>query len=185
MRRTPERRGGLFLDRDGTLIVDKGYLATPDGVRLAPGVRRALLMARRTHRLFVFSNQSGISRGYFGWDAVDAVNARMLELLRLPAPAFDDLCMAAEHPDIPPQYRKPSPRFILESLSAFGLDPEQSWMVGDRLSDLQSGQRAGIRSSLIATGPLPADLEDYVRRHRMPVHPSVLAFVRAELKGGR
>ncbi|MDD5708605.1 MAG: HAD-IIIA family hydrolase [Kiritimatiellae bacterium] len=178
--RTPVRRAALFLDRDGTVIADEGYLAAAPGVRLLPGVRRALQLARRTHRLFLFSNQSGISRGYFGWSDVDAVNRRMLKLLRLPEPVFDAVCMAPEHPGEPAVYRKPSPRFILESIAQFDLDPGQCWMLGDRLSDLQAGARACIRSALIAGSrqALPDDLAAYVQTHGVPVYPSVLAFAR-------
>jgi D-glycero-D-manno-heptose 1,7-bisphosphate phosphatase len=174
------RRAALFLDRDGTLIADAGYLADPAGVRLLPGVRRALALARRTHRLFLFSNQSGIARGLFGWEAVDAVNRRLLELLRLPEPLFEAFCAAPEHPGETAVYRKPSPRFILECIDHFGLDPERCWMVGDRLSDLRAGIRAGVRAALIsAGGEAPAaDLAAYVRLHGIPVHASLLEFAR-------
>lgn len=139
----------LFLDRDGTIIRDAGFLCDPAGVELLPGAKEALHRALRTHRLYLFSNQSGIGRGYYTMEQALAVNDRMLELLELPPPGFSGICLAPEAPDTPAVYRKPSPRFIHESIRRDGLDPARCWMIGDRLSDLQAGVNAGIRSVLI------------------------------------
>ncbi len=141
-------RGGLFFDRDGTLIHDKGYLHDPSKVALLPGVRDALRALRKTHRLFLFTNQSGVGRGYYGMDAVLACNGRLEELLGGPG-FFDGVCVAPEHPDDPPVYRKPCPRYILETIERFGLDPGACAMFGDRTSDLEAGVNAGIRSVLV------------------------------------
>lgn len=176
-----QRRAALFLDRDGTLIHDRGYLSDPAGVALLPGVREALRRARRHYRLFLFSNQSGIARGYFDWRAVDAVQARLLARLRLPAPLFDARCEAPEGPDVAPSYRKPSPRFILECIEQFDLDPARCWMIGDKLSDLQAGRRAGIRCVLLAaTLPTDATLCRYLREGRIPVYASLADWVAAQ-----
>src|ERR1051325_6226196 len=143
----------LFLDRDVTLIVDKHYLADPTGVELIPGVAEALRRARSLgYRLFVHTNQSGIARGYYTIDDVHRCNVRMEEMLGLPRPIFDDTCIAPEGPDDPIIYRKPSPRFIRESIAKFGLDPAQCWMVGDRDADIETGMNAGIRSAAVCTG---------------------------------
>lgn len=170
----------LFLDRDGVIIRDGGFLGDPASVTLLPGARAALRRARRTHRLFVLTNQSGIGRGYYTWQDAEAVNARMLALLRLPPPGIEQIAMAAERPDEISAYRKPSPRFLLETMAWEGLDPEQCWMVGDRLDDLRTGIRAGIRAALIAATPV-ADKQTraYCRRHRVPVYSSLRAFVEA------
>ena len=140
-------RGAVFFDRDGTLIHDTGYLSDPDLVELLPGVRETLLALREAgFLLFLFTNQSGVARGYFGMDAVEAVNARLARLLGGSATFFDGVCIAPEHPDDPPVYRKPCPRYILETLASHGLAPDSCLMVGDRTSDLQAGVNAGIRS---------------------------------------
>ncbi len=178
------RRGALFLDRDDTLIRDARYLDRADGVSLLPGVRAALRRARRTHRLFLFSNQSGVSRGYFTWEQVDAVNERLFSLLGQGDRLFDATCMAAEHPDVPAVYRKPSPRFILECIDQFGLDPDACWMVGDRLSDVQSGIRAGIHAALVTNGrPVDEPLAEYLRRHALPAYASLAAFIDSTCAG--
>lgn len=176
------RRSAIFLDRDGTLIHDTGYLADPLGVVLLPGVRQALRQAHRRHRLFLFSNQSGISRGYCTWEDVEAVNDRMFCLLGNGARLFDAVCMAAEHPDMPLVYRKPSPRFILESIDQFGLDPDACWMVGDKMIDLQVGMRAGVRAALVTGGATPdAALAVFLRRHALPSYFSLAEFVATNL----
>ncbi|MBI2517361.1 MAG: HAD-IIIA family hydrolase [Opitutae bacterium] len=147
----------LFLDRDGTLIVDKDYLADPAGVELISGAADALRRARALgYRLFLFTNQSGIGRGYHTIEDTHRCNARMEELLALPAPVFDGVCIAPEAPHQPSHYRKPSPNFIHETIAQFQLDPAQCWMVGDRESDIDAGRNAGIRTAAVCTGKLDA-----------------------------
>ena len=120
----------LFLDRDGTIILDKVYLADPAGVELIPGAAAALGRARALgYKLFLFTNQSGIGRGLHTIEDTHHVNARMEALLGLPRPIFDDICVAPEAPGQTVEYRKPSPRFILESIDRHGLDPAHCWMV--------------------------------------------------------
>ncbi|HEU5078323.1 MAG TPA: HAD-IIIA family hydrolase [Opitutaceae bacterium] len=145
----------LFLDRDGTLIVDKHYLADPAGVELLPGVVEGLRRARDLgYKLFLFSNQSGIGRGYFTMDAALAVNRRMEELIGLGQPLFTGVCLAPESPDQPPEYRKPSPRFILEMIATHRLDPAQCTMVGDRETDIEAGLNAKIHVAGLCNGKL-------------------------------
>ncbi len=174
-------RAALFLDRDDTLIEDARYLGDAAGVRPLPGVRQALRRARRKYRLFVFSNQSGIGRGYYGWEAADAVQQRMEALLGLSERGFDAVCYAPERPDETPVYRKPSPRFILECIRQFALDPAQCWMVGDRLGDLRAGARAGIHAALVnPTGRAPdREMTEYLRRNGICVYASLLNFVQS------
>ena len=168
----------LFLDRDGTLIVDKHYLASPAGVELLPGVPDALRRARELgYQLFLFTNQSGIARGLHTLDDVLRCNARMEELLDLPAPLFADICIATEGPDDPPSYRKPSPRFILESIDRHGLDRGQSWMVGDREGDIDAGINAGINAAAVCTGKYDAAAWAALSRPNVPVFPSLVDFV--------
>jgi D-glycero-D-manno-heptose 1,7-bisphosphate phosphatase len=168
----------LFLDRDGTLIYDKHYLADPAGVELIPGVADALRRARSLgYRLFIHTNQAGIGRGYYTLDAVLRCNERMNELLGLPRPIFDDICIAPERPDEPPVYRKPSPRFVLESIARHQLDPRQCWMVGDRETDIETGRAAQIRGAAVCTGKLDTAAWAAFAFPDVPVFPSLLEFV--------
>lgn len=167
----------LFLDRDGTLILDKHYLADPAGVELIPGVTAALIRARSLgYRLFLFTNQSGIARGLHTLEDVHRCNRRMEELLGLPLPLFDEICIATEGPEVTDGYRKPSPRFILESIARHDLDPRACWMVGDRESDIDAGLNARIRSVAVCTGKYTAAQWAALARP-VPVFPSLVEFV--------
>jgi D-glycero-D-manno-heptose 1,7-bisphosphate phosphatase len=160
----------LFLDRDGTLIVDKVYLADPAGVELLPGVLDGLTLARsRGYALFLFTNQSGIGRGLHTIEDTHRVNARLEELLELPRPVFTETCIAPEAPDQPVVYRKPSPRFIVEMLAKYSLEPARSWMVGDSAADLGAGLAARINVAAVRTGKVdPSGLPE-VARSKIPV----------------
>src|SRR4051812_36075726 len=137
----------LFLDRDGTLILDKHYLADPAGVELIPGVAAALKQARALgYQLFLFTNQSGIGRGLHTLDDALRCNARMEELIGLPLPLFTDICTAPEPSEQPSVYRKPPPLFIAKSTPRHGLDPRHCWMIGDRDSDVEAGRNAKIHA---------------------------------------
>lgn len=170
----------LFLDRDGTLIVDKVYLADPAGVELIPGAAEGLRRARALgYRLFLFSNQSGVGRGLHTIGDTLRVNARMEALLGLPPPLFDEICIAPEAPDGPVVFRKPSPRYLIETVRRFGLDPARSWMVGDAASDLRAGLAAGLRTAAVRTGRVdPAGLPE-VKDGRVPVFDTFRAFAEA------
>jgi D-glycero-D-manno-heptose 1,7-bisphosphate phosphatase len=160
----------LFLDRDGTLIVDKVYLADPAGVELIAGTAEGLRRARSLgYKLFLFTNQSGIARGLHTLDDTLRVNARLEQLLGLPLPVFDDTCIAPEMPGQPSRYRKPSPRFILEQIARHALDPQQCWMVGDSAADIGAGLGAKINAAAVRTGKVDPSTLPEVAAATVPV----------------
>lgn len=168
----------LFLDRDGTLIVDKHYLADPAEVELIPGAKAALARARTLgFRLFILSNQSGIGRGYFTMEDAQRCHDRMLTLLDLGPDLFDGVCMAPEAPDQPSRYRKPSPAYILETIARHHLDPSRCVMVGDRESDIQTGLNAGIGTAAVCTGKLDEAAWANLSLPAVPVYADFSAFV--------
>lgn len=168
----------LFLDRDNTLIRDKVYLADPAGVELMPGVIEGLARARSLgYMLFLFTNQSGIGRGYHTLDDTLRVNARMEELIGLPPPVFDDVCIAPEAPGQPVIYRKPSPRFILETMARHALEPAHCWMVGDSAADIGAGLGAKVNVAALHTGPVDPRTLPEVQQHQVPVFRSFSEFI--------
>lgn len=173
----------LFLDRDGNLIRDHHHTSRPDQIEPLPGVRKALLSCLTAgYRLFILTNQSGIGRGFFTWDDYHACHGRMLELLDLPAPGFLETMAAPERPDEPSLYRKPSPRFIQECLARHGLDPNRSWMVGDRRTDWMAGLAAGIRSCAVRSGaPFREGDEAFAIEAGVVVRANFPEFVQVDL----
>ena len=151
----------VFLDRDGTLIENRHYLASPEGVAVLPGVREGLARARAAGaKLFLFTNQSGVGRGYYTLADVEAVNQRMIEAIGLGDDLFTRICIAPERPDEPPVYRKPSPRFIQEMLAEHAVTPDAAWMVGDSPADWEAGINAGIRvAAIVADSATDAERE--------------------------
>lgn len=140
----------VFFDRDGTLIHDPGYLHEPDKVVLLSGVAETLRSLKDAGaKLFLHTNQSGPARGMFPMSDVIACNERMEKLVGIEN-LFDEKCIAAEPPDEPGGYRKPSPRFILEAIAKFGLDPAKCIVVGDKRRDLESAVAAGVKAIRIA-----------------------------------
>ena len=144
----------VFLDRDGTLIVEKKYLSNPEDVTVIPGMGAALrrLMAAG-FKLFIVSNQSGVGRGYFTVEDVIKVNARVTGELAREGVRFEKVYFAPEAPDQPSHGRKPSPQFLFDARDEFGLDLAQSYFIGDKLMDLECGWNAGVKKSIfVRTG---------------------------------
>jgi len=148
----------VFLDRDGTLMADVGYPRHPDQVTLLPGAAQGLAACRDAgFRLAIISNQSGVGRGYFGADAVWAVHQRLLDLLAAEGVQIDDAQYCLHAPEDDCTCRKPSPRMIETSARQLGADPSTSFMIGDKLSDVEAGRRAGCRTILLSRGTAPSD----------------------------
>lgn len=144
----------VFLDRDGTIIEEKHYLHRPEEVVIYPGAAAALKRLQTAgFKLFIVSNQSGVGRGYFTLADVAKVNAHLCGELRREAVRFDEIYIAPEAPDAPSRGRKPSPQFLFDARDAFAVDLARSYMIGDKLIDLECGWNAGVRKSiLVRTG---------------------------------
>lgn len=144
----------VFLDRDGTIIEERHYLKDPALVSVFPGVGAALKRLQDAgYLLILVTNQSGVGRGYFTLDDVARVQARLDELLARDGVRLAKCYMAPEAPDQPSRGRKPSPQFLFDARDEFGIALDQSYMIGDKLLDLQCGWNAGVRKSiLVRTG---------------------------------
>jgi D-glycero-D-manno-heptose 1,7-bisphosphate phosphatase len=144
----------VFLDRDGTLIVEKYYLHQPEEVDLFPGAGAALKrLADAGFKLIMVTNQSGIGRGYYTLADAERVNERVCADLVRDGVRFEKIYIAPEAPDQPSRVRKPSPQFLFDARDEFVLDLAESFMVGDKLIDLECGWNAGVKKSiLVRTG---------------------------------
>lgn len=144
----------VFLDRDGTIIREKEYLRDPAQVELLPGTVIGLKqLAKAGFKLFIVSNQSGVGRGYFTLADVEQVNARVMQELAASGIRFEKIYIAPEAPEEPSRGRKPSPQFLFDARDEFGLDLARSYVIGDKLIDLECGWNAGVKKSiLVRTG---------------------------------
>ena len=144
----------VFLDRDGTLIVEKGYLSDPDNVEWIDGALAGLKrLGGAGFLLFIVTNQSGIGRGFYTERDMHSVNQKIVEIAAEAGVAFEKIYYAAEAPETPSYGRKPSPQFLLDASRDCHVSLARSYMIGDKLSDLQCGWNAGVRKSiLVKTG---------------------------------
>ena len=145
-------RPAVFLDRDGTIIEDTGFVSDPSAVRVLPSVPEALgLLARNGFALVVVTNQSGVARGYFDEATVHAVNAATARLLAAGGIVLDAWYHCPHHED-DCDCRKPAPGMIRRAAAEHDLDVARSAVVGDRGSDVELAHGLGI-PGLLVPGP--------------------------------
>lgn len=151
----------VFLDRDGTLVDELGFLRRPEDLRLLPGAAEGLRLLNEAGWLAVLvTNQSGIARGYFDEADLRAVHERLTRELARGGAHLDAMFHCPHHPEVgapplrgPCACRKPAPGLLLEARERMGLDLGRSWMIGDSLRDLEAGRRAGLEGEiLVLTG---------------------------------
>ena len=145
-------RGAAFLDRDGTIIVDRDYPGDPEAVELLPGAAASIVRLRTAGwPVLVITNQSGIGRGLISEADFQAVQRRMEELLEAEGAAVDGIyhCPHAPHDTHPCECRKPGPALYLTAAAEHGIDLAASCFVGDRMRDVVPGERFGGAGFLI------------------------------------
>ncbi|MDP8242525.1 MAG: HAD family hydrolase [Candidatus Hinthialibacter antarcticus] len=155
----------LFLDRDGTLITDVGYPKSPDLVEPVPGAVEAMqTLAKMGYQLIVISNQSGVGRGIISPEEAKSVHDRFIELFKEQGIEFQDVYYCPHAPEEDCECRKPSPYMLYQADQDHGVDFSKSYMVGDRLGDVQTGKNAGCRAILFMSQYVddPGDLPDAV-----------------------
>jgi D-glycero-D-manno-heptose 1,7-bisphosphate phosphatase len=150
----------IFLDRDGTLIAEKNYLCRAEDVEIFPGAGRALKkLADAGFKLFIVSNQSGVGRGYFTLAEVEQVNQHLRAELARDGIRFEKIYIAPEAPGQPSRGRKPSPQFLFDARHEYNLNLAESFIVGDKLIDLECGWNAGVKKSILVRTGYGAETE--------------------------
>lgn len=157
---TGTARRAVFLDRDGTINVEKDYLHRIEDFELIPGVPEAIRKLKAAGFLvIVVTNQSGVARGYYDEPAVALLHAHLQELLERQGTRIDDFYLCPHHPTegvgryrIACDCRKGAPGMLLQAARDHGLDLERSFIVGDKLADIEAGIAAGCTPLLVRTG---------------------------------
>ena len=155
----------VFLDRDGTVNEEVGYLRSLDLLKLIPGAAAAIgRLNRAGYKVVLVTNQSGVARGYFPESLVDAAHDLLTRMLKQEEAFFDAVYYCPHHPTagnskhtVVCDCRKPSTGLIDRAAKDLDVDLARSFMVGDKWSDVELGHRAGTRSILVRSGFAPDD----------------------------
>lgn len=156
-KRAPKK--AVFLDRDGTLNHDPGYINDAAHFHLLPGVEDALArLTKAGYLLIVVSNQSGIAREKITHEQLHRIHEKLDRLLGEKNVRIHSYALCFHHPDTDCDCRKPKPKLLLDTAKKYGIDLSQSFMVGDKFTDVEAGLNAGVRESFLVGTELLADL---------------------------
>ncbi len=152
----------LFLDRDGVINLDHGYVHTVEAFEFVPGILDCIRgMQSRGYLPIVVTNQSGIGRGYYSREDFRRVTDYMLEEMRKAGIAIsrEQVLFCPHTPEEGCGCRKPQPGMLLEAIERFGIDPAASVMIGDKRSDIEAAEAARVGRTLLVekNGPIDCD----------------------------
>ena len=151
----------IVFDRDGTLIKYIPYLSDPSSVELAPGAKEFVNnLLKNSNKLFLHTNQSGVSRGVFSLQDVIKCNERLIELLGFGNDLFERICIATELNLSKNSYRKPSPRFANEIINDYKIDRSDLFYIGDNISDLETADNTGCNAYGIINKKISSSVEN-------------------------
>jgi D-glycero-D-manno-heptose 1,7-bisphosphate phosphatase len=167
------RKPAVFLDRDGTINEQMGYINHTCRFKLLPGAAKAIKKLNDADiPVVVISNQSGLARGYFPEELLVSVHEKMNKLLAEAGAHVDGIYYCPHHPEAKEERfraacncRKPKPGLVLQASEEMGLDPKRSYVVGDRWSDIKTAANCGATSILVRTGYGRGD-EQYIGPHQ-------------------
>ncbi len=143
----------VILDRDGTIVVDHGYLDDPARLEFLPRAVEGLrLLQVSGARLVVVTNQSGVGRGLISLQSLHEINARFVEMVREIGGRIEGLYWCPHRPEEGCACRKPKTRLVLDAAAELGFDPSNAWVIGDKSSDIELGRRLGAVSVLVSAG---------------------------------
>jgi D-glycero-D-manno-heptose 1,7-bisphosphate phosphatase len=143
----------VLLDRDGTIIEERDYLSDPEQVRLLPGAAAALRELQNMGLgLVVITNQSGVGRGYFDESRLESIHRRLIELLAAEGIQLDGIYVCPHNPDDDCSCRKPKTGLAERAAAELGFDLQETFVIGDKASDIEMGRNIGATTMLVCTG---------------------------------
>lgn len=155
-------RRAVFLDRDGTINEEMGYINHLSRFQLLPKSARAIARLNQAGlAVVVVTNQSGVARQYFPASLIEQVHAKMQELLAAQGARLDGIYVCAHGPEAGCRCRKPKPGLLEQAAQDLGIDLKKSYMVGDRFNDLQVAAAVGAKGILVLTGYGQGEVEHY------------------------
>ena len=178
--RNPQFSRAIFIDRDGTLNEDIGYVSTPDELSLYPWAAEAVRLVNKSgFKAIVITNQSGIARGMYNAETLGAIHARMIEELAREGAHIDAVYYCPHHPEVGDAHygiecdcRKPRTGMLDAAAREHNIDLTRSFVIGDKSSDIILAENAGARSALVLTG---YGRETLTHPERWPSRPSLVA----------
>ena len=154
------KQPAVFIDRDGTISEEVGYINHPSRFRVFPYAARAIkLLNDQGWLAVIITNQAGVARGYFSEGMIETVHHNLQQALRAEGARVDAIYYCAHHPTVgEPPYRqecdcrKPKPGLVTRATKDLDIALERSWMIGDRYGDIELARNAGVRSALVLSG---------------------------------
>lgn len=148
----------LLMDRDGTIIVDKNYLSDPQYIEVIDGVIDSLKkMKTNDFQFFIITNQSGVGRGYFKMQEVHEIHKELDKIFARDGIFIKEYLICPHAPNVNCQCRKPKTGLFKKIKSKYNIDTENTWMIGDKESDIEFGERIGVKTLYIQSSDTTLD----------------------------
>lgn len=164
------KKRAIFLDRDGTLIEDKGYEYKIEKLKLLPGVIEGLKLLQKNYLFFIITNQSGIGKGFYSINDFHTFNDFLLKKLKEHDIIIEKTCFCPHIDNC--DCKKPKTKFIEDILSEFEIDLPKSWVIGDHPSDILMGKNSGCNTIFLLTGHGERHLEELKSQN---ISPTIVA----------
>ncbi len=182
------KKAAIFLDRDGTLNVEKGHLFRYEDWEWIPGAVEAIIQINRMDLMaIVITNQAGVARGYYDEVAIHELHNQVTNLLSQCGARIDAYYYCPHHPQYGAMVhctcRKPAPGMLLQAAEDHNLDMSRSWIIGDKLSDVEAGFRAGATPILVRTGY--GAMQQALGALGVQIQPDVLSAVQSIERSGQ